>query len=291
MKHPPIRTAVIPAAGLGTRFLPATKVIPKELLPIVNRPAIEYIMDELLAAHIDRVVLVLHPSKKAVLDHFSPGSHVEESLAQAGRLNEFPALSRYKDRLECLATYQPEPKGLGHAVACAREWVREEYFMVVLPDDIVRAKQSCSLQMIEQFQQYHQSIVALEKIEAARTHLYGIAAGDRLSPHCIQARHLVEKPRAEEAPSDLAIIGRYLLHRDIFDAIDQGQQGALGEIQLTDALAQLAQSRGLVGYQFEGKRLDVGQPHGFIHANVVFGLEDPAYGEKLKDLLASDAAF
>lgn len=280
-----IKTAIIPAAGLGTRFLPATKMVPKELLPIVNRPAIEYVVDELIDSGIERIVFVLHPTKNAILDHFKSGGHVEESLRKKRSLDQFPSILKYQNKAEFIATYQNNALGLGHAILCGRTHVQEDYFVVALPDDLVAHPTPCLKQMISCFKQHQASVLGLEKVAWERVHQYGIIDGQAITEDTFKIERLVEKPSKEDAPSQQSVIGRYILHQNTFNYIEQQDKGALGEVQLTDALQTLAKKEGLYGFNFKGQRLDTGQPHGFIQANLVYGLKDELYKEKIKNIM------
>lgn len=283
-----IKVAVIPAAGLGTRFLPATKQTPKELLPIVNRPAIEYIVDELIESGIETIVFVLHPSKMAILEHFKKNERVEAALQSPDKHTLLKSVTAYQDKVKFDYVFQHEAKGLGHAILCAQEKIKDDYFVVALPDDLVLHATPCLQQMLSCFESYQSSVLALEHVPMDRVHQYGIISGQEVAPQTFKIEHLVEKPKAENAPSQESIIGRYILHQNIFDYIQQQATGALGEIQLTDALLTLAKEQGLYGYSFEGKRLDTGQPHGFIEANIMYALEEQsAYKDKVMAILKS----
>jgi UTP--glucose-1-phosphate uridylyltransferase len=280
------RKALIPAAGLGTRFLPATKVVPKELLPIVDRPAIEYIVEELAQSGIEEIVFVVSREKDAIFDHFSTGAVAEAILRERGHLGKLSRLRDLAKRLKFHRTYQLEPRGLGHAVYCGREAIGDEPFVVVLPDDLVRSKTPCVRQLIDVYEKRKCSIVAVEQVPRERVRFYGIASGkgsDRSKPFKVE--HVVEKPSPEEAKSNWAIIGRYVLEPQVFDALEKAPPGAIGEIQLTDALGVLMKSRGLCAVPFEGTRIDSGQPHGWLEANLVFAMDRPDLKASLTPVL------
>lgn len=268
-----IRQAVIPAAGLGTRFLPATKILPKELLPIYDRPAMEYIADELVASGVEEVIFVLHPVKQSILDHFQPGSHVEKELKSKGKLGQFPSLNKYQDKLYFKAVYQHEPRGLGHAVACAKKEIRDDFFAVILPDDLVESAKPCLAQLIETWATHQKSTVAVQAIEPELSNLYGIInPKHKVFSPSVDVLGVVEKPLPKDAPSHWSIIGRYILSRSIFEDLEKIQSGALGELQLTDALELQAKKQTLMAHAFEGERLDIGKPNGFLEANIFYGL-------------------
>jgi UTP--glucose-1-phosphate uridylyltransferase len=274
MKASKVRKALIPAAGLGTRFLPATKVVPKELLPIVDRPSIEYIVEELADSGIEEVVFVISREKEAVFDHFQSGTDIELILEQRGQADRLERLSSLMKRVKFHKAYQDNPKGLGHAVWCGREVIGNEPFVVVLPDDLVRSKTPCVKQLIDVYKREGRPVVAVENVAPDRVKFYGIVDGS--SPDgktAFAVRGVVEKPEVGKAPSNWAIIGRYLLDPSVFDAISKLKPGAIGEIQLTDGLAKLIQTTGLMAHPFEGTRIDAGQPHGWLEANLWFGLD------------------
>lgn len=280
------RKAVIPAAGLGTRFLPATKVVPKELLPILGRPALEHIVIELAESGIEEVILVIHPEKEIVFEHFSTGTWVEKVLAerdQSDRLGDHLELLK---KIKFTKTYQMEAKGLGHAVLCGKEAVGEEPFLVILPDDLVLAKTPCAAQLLQQYEKDGCSVVAVEYVAKDRVSHYGIVSGsgaEGTQPFAIDG--MVEKPSMADAPSQWAIIGRYLFEPQIFEAIASTPPGKLGEIQLTDAMRAIARDRGMTAYPFEGERLDAGQPLGFIQANLTYAWQDTSMRKHLRPIL------
>ncbi len=269
-----LRKAVIPAAGLGTRFLSATKVVPKELLPIVDRPALEYIVEELLESGIQEVILVISPGKEIIFDHFTLGGTLEEILVKRGQISLLSRLERLIKQIKFRKVYQHEALGLGHAVLCAKEVVGREPFAVVLPDDLVKARKPCLAQLLSAFKTESISTIALEKVPKDQVHCYGIVGGNfSEESNYFRLNTIVEKPSLDKAPSQWAIIGRYVLTPTIFDLLEQTPPGKIGEIQLTDALAKLAEIEGVIGIPFEGKRIDIGQPVGFVEANLLFAME------------------
>jgi UTP--glucose-1-phosphate uridylyltransferase len=279
-----IRKAVIPAAGLGTRSLPATKAIPKEMLPIVDVPVIQLIVAEAIAAGVESIVLVTSGGKTAIEDHFDRHFEMEETLRARGKhdlletLLAIPALSRI------ISVRQPRPLGLGHAVLCARAAVGDEPFAVLLPDDIMDGPRPCISQLLDAADE-RTAAIALERVPAERTHLYGIVDGVHEGNRRYRIRSIVEKPAPGTAPSHLAVPGRYVLPGDTFDILAKLPPGHGGEVQLTDALAVLAQQGRLRGVEFEGRRYDTGDRLGYIEANLVFALRRPTLGPSLRELL------
>ena len=279
------KKAVIPAAGLGTRFLPATKVVPKELLPIVDRPAIEYVVEELVESGIEEVIFVISPDKEAVFEHFSMTGIAETILKKKNKLsllkNHHQLLSRAKFR----KTYQKDPLGLGHAVLCAEEIVGKEPFVVVLPDDLIQSRVPCTRQLMDLSEKENCSVVALQEVPRDQVPLYGIVSGSTPgSQKPFRIGQIVEKPKIEEAPSQWAIVGRYVLDPSIFDYLKKTKPGAIGEIQLTDGLAALSREKGLIGLPFEGRRLDAGQPRGYLEANLRYAADRKEFIDPLRSL-------
>ncbi len=281
-----IRKAVIPVAGLGTRFLPATKAVPKELLPIVDIPAIQVVIEEVVAAGIEQVVLITGRGKGAIMDHFDHSYELEDTLRRRGKGDEIEELERIASMVRAVAVRQKAPLGLGHAVLCAKAAVGDEPFVVLLPDDIIDAEVPATRQLVDQYERYGAGVIALLEVPEADTPMYGIMSGEAMSERAHRIFSLVEKPPAGEAPSNLAVIGRYVLPPEIFDYLEQTTPGHGGEIQLTDALQALARDRGLVGYEFEGTRHDIGDKSGFLKANIEFALKRDDLGPALRDYLA-----
>jgi UTP--glucose-1-phosphate uridylyltransferase len=277
----PIRTAIIPAAGLGTRFLPATKSVPKELLPIVDTPTLQYIVQEVHEAGIETLILVTGRGKSSIIDHFDLNEALEEKLKRDGKEDLAQRLHEQCSLVRIVAIRQQSPKGLGHAVLCAKHIVGDEPFAVLLGDDLVDSKVPCTKQMINEYQKYGQSIVALMEVAQEDVNKFGICAGTPLSERSLQLHTMVEKPPISEAPSRLAIVGRYILTPRIFKILEETQPGRGGEIQLTDAMATLMKEEGFIGYQFEGQRFDAGDKFGFIQANIFYAMKNPAIRPKL----------
>ncbi len=280
-----VRKAVIPAAGLGTRFLPATKAIPKEMLPIVDKPTIQYIVEEAVAAGIEDIILITGRGKGEIEDHFDYNVELDDNLEAKGK-KELLELSQGPARMvRIISIRQKRPLGLGHAVLCARAAVGDEPFVVLLGDDIIRARKPVTQQMIELYEQYDKPVVSIMGVPDRDVSLYGIVAGSRRDDRTLDIERMVEKPKPEEAPGRDAIIGRYLLTPDVFEFIEKTKPGAGGEIQLTDALDKLRQTRGLLGYRFEGDRFDAGEKFGYLKANIEYALERPELKDKLLQYL------
>ncbi|NUK29897.1 UTP--glucose-1-phosphate uridylyltransferase GalU [Parageobacillus sp. VR-IP] len=273
-----VRKAIIPAAGLGTRFLPATKAMPKEMLPIVDKPTIQYIVEEAIASGIEDIIIVTGKGKRAIEDHFDNAYELEHILMKQGKLD---LLEKVKEPSKVDIHYirQKEPKGLGHAVWCARNFIGDEPFAVLLGDDIVQAETPCLKQLIDQYEQTFSSVIGVKQVPDEETHRYGII--DPLEQHGrrYQVRQFVEKPAPGTAPSNLAIMGRYILTPEIFLFLEKQEVGAGGEIQLTDAIQKLNEIQRVFAYEFEGKRYDVGEKIGFIKTTIEFALQN----EELRD--------
>lgn len=282
-----IKKAIIPAAGLGTRFLPATKAQPKEMLPIVDKPTIQYIVEEAVASGIEDILIVSGRGKRAIEDHFDKSYELEETLAKR---NKFDRLKEVQDIAELANIHyirQKEPKGLGHAIWCARKFIGDEPFAVMLGDDIVKTEGAspCIRQLIDVYEQYRTSVVGVQPVKKEDVSKYGIIApkGEKLKEGIIPIESLVEKPDQDLAPSNYAILGRYVLTPEIFQILEELPPGAGGEIQLTDAIKILNQIQDVYAYQFKGDRYDVGDKFGFIKATLDFALSR----EDLRDDLVS----
>lgn len=290
MNKKPVRKAIVPVAGFGTRLLPVTKAVPKELLPIVDVPAIQVIVEECIQSGIEEVIFITGRGKSSIEDHFDYSYELESLLEERGKLKQLARVREISGMIRTVAVRQKKPLGLGHAIFCARELVGDEHFMVLLPDDIISSSPTVTRQMIDVFERYGQAVVSLMRVPKHQTHHYGIVTGETWAPGLHRIRTLVEKPEPEIAPSDLAIIGRYLLPPEIFNYLEGARPDASGEIQLTTALAKLARERALVGFEFEGMRHDVGDKLGFLTANITYGLQHPEIGPRLREYLKERVA-
>ena len=279
----PVRTAVFPVAGRGTRFLPATKAMPKVMLPIVDKPLIQYAVEEAVAAGATRLVFITGSTKRAIEDHFDRDPELERALETTGK-RDLLGLVRgiLPAGISCVYIRQGEPLGLGHAVLCARPAVGDEPFFVHLPDDLIRAPAGCLAQMRAHYEQHGASVLAVENVPQEKTSSYGIVDVDAAS----RLRQIVEKPPPAKAPSTLAVVGRYLLTPAIFDRLESIGRGAGGEIQLTDGIAALLHQESVYAFRFEGRRYDCGSKLGYIEAIVDFAMEDDALREPLRAHLA-----
>jgi UTP--glucose-1-phosphate uridylyltransferase len=282
-----VRKAVIPAAGLGTRFLPATKVTPKEMLPLVDKPLIQYAVEEAVAAGCTEVIIVTGRGKQTMEDHFDRAPELEAALTRRGKTRQLEQALSMTNLCRISYTRQSEPLGLGHAVLQAKELVGDEPFAVILPDDIVCAKVPCMQQMVEAFARTQSSILASEEVEGDAISHYGAldCSEDPKDPRLLIVRDMVEKPKPEDAPSQNAIIGRYILTPRIFSLLEQLQPGAGGELQLTDGIKALLQHEKVYGFHYEGKRHDAGEKLGFLKATVEFALLREDLGPKFREWL------
>jgi UTP--glucose-1-phosphate uridylyltransferase len=275
-----VRKAIIPAAGLGTRFLPATKAQPKEMLPIVDKPTIQYIIEEAVASGIEDIIIVSGRGKRAIEDHFDKSYELEETLAKKGKHEMLREVQEIANLANIHYIRQKEPKGLGHAIYCASRFIGNEPFAVLLGDDIVKSDIPCTKQLIDVYEKYGQSVVGVQMVDQKDVSKYGIVAPqDEKEEGVISVETLVEKPPVHEAPSRYAIMGRYVLTPDIFNILEDLPAGAGGEIQLTDAIKILNENQPILAYNFKGIRYDVGDKFGFIKATIDFALER----EDLKD--------
>lgn len=283
-----IRKAVIPVAGLGTRFLPATKAIPKEMLTIVDRPTIQYIVEEAVASGIDEVILITSEGKSAIENHFDYDFQLDTVLREKNKDRLREELNNISNLIDIVSVRQKKPLGLGHAIWMARNVIGDEPFMVLLGDDLVRSDVPCCKQMIDLFNEVQQSIVAIQRVPMAQTNQYGIVEGKAAGfERTYKVENMVEKPAPGTSESDMAIIGRYLLMPEVFDFLGKTRPGHGGEIQLTDALVQLAGNGGMYAYEFEGNRYDAGDKLGYLKAIVDFAIEHADLGESFKEYIRS----
>jgi UTP--glucose-1-phosphate uridylyltransferase len=276
-----LRKAVIPVAGLGTRFLPATKTVPKELLPIVDIPSIQYVVQEAVDAGFDEIIFVTGRGKDGIEDHFDEAPELEQVLAERGNTAMVETLRRIAEMTEVVSVRQKKPLGLGHAVLCARDLVGDEPFAVMLADDLIEAEVPGIRQLLNIFEQTSESVIALMRVPESEVHQYGVIKGKAIKPRLYQVEATVEKPAAKDAPSRMAIIGRYILRPEIFRILQNLPPGRGGEIQLTDGLSQLVRERKIFGWEFEGERYDIGDKFGFVRATVAYALKRPDLRDKV----------
>ncbi|MCB2341326.1 UTP--glucose-1-phosphate uridylyltransferase GalU [Clostridium estertheticum] len=268
-----VRKAIIPAAGLGTRFLPATKALPKEMLPIVDKPTMQYIIEEAVASGIEEILIITGRNKKSIEDHFDKSVELELELENKHKDGLLKQVREISNLVDIHFIRQKEPKGLGHAINCARAFVGNEPFAVMLGDDIVDAKTPCLKQLMDCFEEKNRSILGVQKVEKKNVDKYGIVDGVQVTDRVYKVNDLVEKPGVEASPSNVAILGRYIITPEIFDILDNTLPGKGGEIQLTDALKTLISKQDMYAYVFEGRRYDVGDKLGFLEATVEFALK------------------
>ncbi|SCC67332.1 UTP--glucose-1-phosphate uridylyltransferase GalU [Bacillus wiedmannii] len=277
-----VKKAIIPAAGLGTRFLPATKAMPKEMLPIVDKPTIQYIVEEAIQSGIEDIIIVTGKGKRAIEDHFDHSFELEQNLLEKGK-HEILKKVQESSKINIHYIRQKEPKGLGHAVWCARKFIGNEPFAVLLGDDIVQAETPCLRQLMDQYEATQSSVIGVQTVPETETHRYGIIDPLAQKGRSYQVSQFVEKPDKGTAPSNLAIMGRYVLTPEIFTFLENQQTGAGGEIQLTDAIQRLNEIQRVFAYDFEGKRYDVGEKLGFIQTTIEMALQH----DELKNELLS----
>jgi UTP--glucose-1-phosphate uridylyltransferase len=279
-----IKKAIFPAAGLGTRFLPATKASPKEMLPIVDKPMIQYAIEEASACGIEEFIIITGKYKRAIEDHFDSAFELEESLKKAGKKRLIEEISRL-NHLNFAYIRQKAALGLGHAIYCAKPFVKDEPFAVLLSDDIIDPEDTLLQDMINLYKELNATIIALQQIPLEDVHKYGVIEGVKESDNLYKIKNLVEKPKMLEAPSDMAIIGRYILTPDIFDILENVGFGRGGEIQLTDALRGLLKKHSMYGYLFKGKRYDAGDKVGYLKATIDLALKNPGVSEQFEEYL------
>lgn len=268
-----VKKAIIPAAGLGTRFLPATKAQPKEMLPIVDKPTIQYIIEEAVASGIEEILIITGRNKRAIEDHFDKSVELEMELENHGKSELLNIVNEISNMANIYFIRQKEPKGLGHAINCAKTFVGNEPFAVMLGDDVVDSKKPCLKQLMDCYDEYKTTILGVQEVPHSEVSKYGIVNGMFIEDRVYKVKDLVEKPKTEEAPSNIAILGRYIITPQIFDILDKTAPGKGGEIQLTDALKSLMQVEAMYSYTFEGRRYDVGDKLGFLEATVEYALK------------------
>ena len=280
-----IKKAIVPAAGLGTRFLPATKAQPKEMLPIVDKPTLQYIIEEAVASGIEEVLIIIGRNKTSIQDHFDRSIELELELAQKGNFETLEIIKNISEMANIHFIRQKEPKGLGHAIYCAKSFVSNEPFAILLGDDMVYSKVPCLKQLISVHEKFGGSVLGVQEVEHKYVSRYGIVDGTAVEKGLYKVKSLVEKPDPESAPSDIAVLGRYIISSSIFDILESIPPGKNGEIQLTDALCVLAGRQDVYAYTFEGRRYDVGDKLGFLEATVEYALRDPDLREQFEAYL------
>ncbi|MSS44346.1 UTP--glucose-1-phosphate uridylyltransferase GalU [Anaerosalibacter bizertensis] len=281
-----IKKAIIPAAGLGTRFLPATKAQPKEMLPIVDKPTIQYIVEEAIESGIEDILIITGRNKRAIEDHFDKSVELELELEEKNKKELLHLVKNISNMVNIHYIRQKEPKGLGHAIYCAKTFIGNEPFAVLLGDDVVDSKtKPCLKQLMDVYDKYKVTILGVQEVERNNVNKYGIVSGRCVEEGLYKVKDLIEKPNIEEAPSNIAILGRYIITPDIFDILERTKPGSGGEIQLTDALRELAAKEDMYSYIFEGRRYDVGDKLGFLKATVEFALKRDDLKYDFKDYL------
>jgi UTP--glucose-1-phosphate uridylyltransferase len=280
-----VRKAIFPVAGLGTRFLPATKSSPKEMLPLIDKPLVHYVVEEAVAAGIEHILFVTGRGKRALEDYFDISFELEALLQEKGKDKAFKEIRDIADMVKIYYVRQKQALGLGHAILCAREFVGDEPFAVLLGDDIIDAEKPCLAQLLDVYRKYRGTVLALEQVPMENISSYGCVKANQLSDRVFEVLDMVEKPKREEAPSDLAIIGRYVLTPDIFPILEKQQPGKGGEIQLTDAIRKLLQEEAVYGCRFDGVRHDCGDKLGFLKATVDMALKREEFNNEFKAFL------
>jgi UTP--glucose-1-phosphate uridylyltransferase len=281
-----VRKAIIPAAGLGTRFLPATKAQPKEMLPIVDKPTIQYIIEEAVEAGIQDIIVVTGRNKRSIEDHFDRSIELELELEKGDKQEMLEMVRGISEMANIHYIRQKEPRGLGHAILAAQHFIGDEPFAVLLGDDVVISKQPCLGQMLDVFKEYQTSILGVQTVAHEVVNKYGIIAGKQVDERVYKVNDMVEKPSVEEAPSNVAVLGRYIITPEIFRFLETQDVGKGGEIQLTDALKRLAKEQAMYAYDFKGHRYDVGSKVGFIQANIEFALRRGELREEMEEYLS-----
>ena len=283
-----VRKAIIPAAGLGTRFLPATKAQPKEMLPIVDKPTIQYIIEEAVESGIEEILIITGRNKKSIEDHFDKSVELEMELEKAGKQEMLEVVKRISDMVDIYYIRQKEPRGLGHAIHCAKSFVGNEPFAVMLGDDVVDSEVPCLKQLINCFNEYKTTILGVQTVDPENVNKYGIIDGLHIEDKVYKVKKLIEKPSLEEAPSNIAILGRYIITPKIFEILENTKPGKANEIQLTDALQTLIANEAMYAYNFDGKRYDVGDKLGFLEATIEFALKRPELREEFIEYLRTE---
>lgn len=280
-----VKKAIIPAAGLGTRFLPATKAQPKEMLPLVDKPTLQYIVEEAVAAGITEILIVTGRNKKSIEDHFDKSVELELELEKKGNTELLAMVRSISEMIDIHYIRQKEPKGLGHAIYCARSFIGNEPFAVMLGDDVVDSEVPCIRQLMDAYEEYHTTILGVQQVGQTEVDKYGIVDGKLIEDRIYKVKDMVEKPDPAHAPSNVAVLGRYIITPEIFGILENTKPGKKGEIQLTDGLQELCKHQAMYAYEFAGRRYDVGDKLGFLQATVDFALKKPELKEGLMDYL------
>lgn len=281
-----VRKAVIPVAGLGTRFLPATKATPKEMLPIVDRPALQYIVEEAAAAGIESILFVTNRGKTAIENHFDHNIELEVALAEKGKKEALREVQAINNLCDIFYVRQNETLGLGHAILCAKDFIGNEPFAILLGDDMVwNPEDPCIGQLIREYERTGHSVIGCQTVDHSQIEKYGCIEGEKIGDDIYRVRSMVEKPKPEEAPSDVAVLGRHVLEPIVFEYLEKTKPGYGGEIQLTDAICQMAKDGEVYAYDFKGRRYDIGDKEGFLEATVEFALRDEALHGPFRDYL------
>ncbi|MEK6583556.1 MAG: UTP--glucose-1-phosphate uridylyltransferase GalU [Nitrospirota bacterium] len=281
----PVKKAIFPAAGLGTRFLPATKASPKEMLPLVDKPLIQYVVEEAIASGIEEIIIITGRGKRAIEDHFDISYELENVLKEKGNTKSLAEIKKISNMVDICYVRQKEALGLGHAILCAKNLVRDEPFAVLLGDDIIDSEVPALKQMLEIYNKYGASVIAVQEVDRSQVSGYGIIKAVPIADGVYKIYDMVEKPSIEDAPSNLAIIGRYILAPEIIGLLEKTEPGRGKEIQLTDALRELVKTMPVYGYKFQGKRYDAGDKLGFLQATVEIGLKNEEFGESFRNYL------
>ena len=281
----PVKKAIFPAAGLGTRFLPATKASPKEMLPLVDKPLIQYVVEEAIASGIEEIIIITGRGKRAIEDHFDISYELENVLKEKGNTKSLAEIKKISNMVDICYVRQKEALGLGHAILCAKNLVRDEPFAVLLGDDIIDSEVPALKQMLEIYNKYGASVIAVQEVDRSQVSSYGIIKAVPIADGVYKIYDMIEKPNIEDAPSNLAIIGRYILAPEIIGLLEKTEPGRGKEIQLTDALRELVKTMPVYGYKFQGKRYDAGDKLGFLQATVEIGLKNEEFGESFRNYL------
>jgi len=277
-----VKQAIIPAAGLGTRFLPVTKNVPKELLPLLDKPCLQHVIDEAVKSGVEEFVIVISKEKQIIEEYYKENDYLNKWLLKKGLNELYDSIKGIETRAKYKFAYQEEPLGLGHAVNCASSLITDDMFFVLLPDDIIDCEKPLCLQLMDELAEHKKPIVSVMEVPWEDVHHYGIVEASPHTERTGEIKSIVEKPKREDSPSNLAVIGRYVLPKEIFSLIENTKPGAKGEIQLTDALRELISTTGLMSYAFNGERFDTGTPIGLMKASISLSLKHPVYQEQIK---------